>query len=93
MPNTFSELIKERLETLKKSNKEAHKLLCGAAILGDRINLALLKEIFGLKTPEFKDIMSFLVKSNFVRPYNDVFYEFNNMLLWETILTNIQHNS
>lgn len=93
MPNTFSELIKERLETLKKSNKEAHKLLCGAAILGDRINLALLKEIFALKSREFNDIMSFLAKSNFVRPYNEVFYEFNNLLLWETILTNIQRDS
>ncbi len=93
MPNTFSELIKERLITLKKSNSEAHKLLCGAAILGDRLNLALLKEIFGLKSNQFNDIMSYLAKSNFVRQYNEVFYEFNNLLLWETILTNIQHDS
>lgn len=92
MPNNFTDLIKERLETLKKTNKEAHKMLCGAAILGDRINLALIKEIFGYKNQEFNDIMSYLVKSNFVRPYNEVFYEFNNLLLWETVLKNIEHD-
>lgn len=93
MPNSFSELIKERLETLKQSNPDAHKMLCGAAILGDKLNLALLKQIFGYKNQEFNDVMSYLVKSNFVRPYNEVFYEFNNLLLWETILKNIQKDS
>ncbi len=93
MPNNFSDLIKERLATLKKTNKEAHKMLCGAAILGDRLNLALLKEIFGYKNQEFNDIMSYLAKSNFVRPYNEVFYEFNNLLLWENVLKNIQNDS
>lgn len=92
MPNNFSGLIKERLETLKKINKDAHKMLCGAAILGDKLNLALLKEIFGYKNKEFNDIMSYLVKAKFVRPYNEVFYEFNNLLLWETVLKNIQQD-
>lgn len=92
MPNNFSDLIKERLETLKKINKEAHRMLCGAAILGDRLNLALLKEVFKYKNQEFNDIMSFLAKSNFVRPYNEIFYEFNNLLLWETVLKNITHD-
>ncbi len=93
MPNNFSDLIKERLITLKKSNPAAHKLLCGAAILGDRLNLALLKQIFGYKNQEFNEIMLYLAKSNFVRQYSDVFYEFNNLLLWETILKNIQNDS
>ena len=93
MPNSFSELIKERLVTLKKSNFEAHKLLCGAAILGDKLNLVLLKQIFGYKNQEFNDIMSYLAKSNFIRPYNEIFYEFNNLLLWKTILKNIQKDS
>lgn len=93
MPNNFSELINERLTTLKKINKEAHKMLCGAAILGDRLNLALLKEIFGYKNKEFNDIMSYLVKSHFIRPYSEVFYEFNSLLLWETVLKNIKNDA
>ncbi len=93
LPNNFSDLIKERLATLKKTNPEAHKLLCGAAIIGDKLNLALLKQVFGYKHQEFNEIMSYLAKSNFVRPYNEVFFEFNNLLLWETILKNIQNDS
>ncbi len=92
MPKSFADLTKERLETLKRINADAHKMLCGAAILGDRLNLALLKEIFGYKNKEFNDIMSYLVKAKFVRPYNEVFYEFNNLLLWENILKNIQND-
>ncbi|MGN0030901.1 MAG: zinc ribbon domain-containing protein [Candidatus Gastranaerophilaceae bacterium] len=90
MPNSFNELIQERLSTLKKTNKEAHKMLCGAAILGDKLNLALLKEIFGYKNKEFNDIMSYLVKTKFIRPYNEIYYEFSNLFLWETILKNIE---
>lgn len=90
MPKTFAELINERLITLKSINKEAHKMLCGAAILGDKINLFLLKDIFGYKNQEFNDIVSYLVKSNFIRKYNEIFYEFNNLLLWETVLKKIQ---
>lgn len=93
LANNFSDLIKDRLETLKKINNAAHKLLCGAAILGDKLNLALLKEIFGYKNQEFHDIISYLVKSSFVKPYNEIYYEFNNLLLWETILKNITHNT
>lgn len=92
MPTKFPDLIKERLITLKKSNKEAHKLLCGAAILGDKLNLALLQQVFGYKTQDFNDIISYLVKSNFIRQYNENFYEFNSLLLWETILTNIKND-
>ena len=93
IPNNFNELIKERLLTLKKFNLNAYKLLCGASILGDRLNLSLLKDIFAYKHQEFNEIMSYLVKSNFVRPYNEMYYEFNNLLLWETILKNIPKNS
>ena len=49
LPNNFNKLILDRLETLKKINQEAHKLLCCAAILGNKLNLVLLKDIFGYK--------------------------------------------
>lgn len=90
MPRTFQDLIIERLNTLKKANIEAYRLLLGSAILGDKLNLALLREIFGYKPKEFNDIILYLTKSNFIRPYNEAYYEFNNLLLWETILKNIK---
>ena len=89
LPNSFSELIKARLAVLNKNNNSAYRVLCGASILGDRINLALLKEIFGYNSQEFNDIMSYLAKSGFIRPYSDTSYEFNNLLLWETVLKSI----
>lgn len=93
LPNNFSELIKTRLTSLKKCNSDAYKVLCGAAILGDKININLIKEIFGADNPNFNDIISYLVKAHFIRPYDDISYEFNNMLLWETILKNITRDS
>ncbi|MBR1424111.1 AAA family ATPase [bacterium] len=93
LPNTFSQLISERLATLKKNNPEAYKLLSGAAILGDRLNLILLKEVFGYKSQEFNDIILYLVKSNFIRPHNEIYYEFNNLLLWENVLKSIAKDS
>lgn len=93
LPETFEDLIKIRLQTLKKSNKIAYKVLCGAAILGDKINKTLIREIFGFEEKEFNDILHYLEMSDFIHPYDEVHYEFNNLLLWETILKGITHDS
>lgn len=93
LPEDFSQLIKERLVTLKKNNQVAHKVLCAAAILGDKINTTLLREIFGYSESGFNDILSYLEISNFIRKFDDVYYEFNNLLLWETVLKNITRDS
>ncbi len=93
LPDKFNILVKERVNILKKNNSEAYKLLCAAAILGDRINFLLLKEIFSYDLANFNHIISYLVKFNFIRFYNENYYEFNSLYLWETILKNIPKNS
>ncbi|MBP3820970.1 hypothetical protein J6G99_04925 [bacterium] len=93
LPEDFSELIKIRLETLKKTNNECYRMLCGASVLGDKLNVNLIKEIFGYEDSQFKDILSYLVQSNFIRPRDEIYYEFNNLLLWENILKNITKDS
>ena len=93
LPDDFSQLIKERLEMLKKANQDAHKILCAAAILGDKININLLKEIFGCGDKQFDDILNYLEISNYVRKFDNIYYEFNNLLLWETVLKNITRDS
>lgn len=85
MPKTFSDLVSERLATLRKINLEAFRLLCGANILGEKLNLALLKEIFGYKDKEFGEYLTYLEKAKFIRRYNEAFFEFSNVYLWETI--------
>ena len=93
MPRNFQDLVVERLNTLKKSNYDAYRLVIGSAILGDKLNIALLREIFGYSAKEFNDIISYLTKANYIRRYNETYYEFNNLLLWETILKNIKQDN
>ncbi len=87
LPETFAEIIQERLKNLKKVNSIAYKTLVGAAIISDKINLALIKEIFKFEDKEFNGIIDYLREMNFITPINEIFYEFKNLLLWETILT------
>ncbi len=93
LPKSFSELIKERLNLLQQNNKQAYKVLSIAALLGDRIYPALVREIYADTNNEFADIISYLIKSEFIRKINDTYYEFNNLLLWESVLANIKRNS
>ena len=93
LSDDFTQLIKSRLEILKETNHEAYKVLCGASILGNRINIAFLKDIFENIEGEFNDILSYLVKSDFIRRYDENYYEFNNLLLWENVLKTLTKNS
>ena len=87
LPDTFNDIISARLKYLKEVNPIAYKTLVGASILGDKINLALLREIFDFKEKEFNEIITYLREANFIDPLNEIFCEFKNLFLWETILT------
>ena len=93
LPGTFAEIIRERLKNLKDVNPIAYKTLVGASVLGDKINLALLKEIFGFDEKEFTGIIDYLREMHFIEPVNEIFYEFKNLLLWETILTSSKYDN
>ena len=88
LPDDFSGVINERLKNLKSVNVVAYKTLVGASILGYKINLPLLKEIFTFSDNNFRDIIEYLKRMNFIEPVSEIFCEFKNILLWETILTN-----
>ena len=93
LPTAFAEIIKERLTNLKEVNPIAYKTLVGASILGDKINLALLKEIFKFNDKEFEGIIDYLREMHFIAPINEIFYEFKNLFLWETILTSSKQDN
>lgn len=88
LPDTFAEVTKQRLKNLKIFNPVAYKTLVGASIIGDKINPNLLKEIFSFNNTEFEGIIEYLIKMQFIKPIDKGLYEFKNLLLWETILTN-----
>ena len=92
LPDTFTEITRERLKNLKEVNQIAYKTLVGASVLGDKINLALLKEIFEFDEKEFTGIIDYLREMHFIEPVNEIFYEFKNLLLWETILTSSKYD-
>ena len=87
LPDTFEGIIDERLKYLKNVNVVAYKTLVGASVLGNKINLQLIKEIFGFSDKNFKGVIDYLREMNFIDPVSEIFYEFKNLLLWETILT------
>ena len=93
LPTAFAEIIKERLTNLKEVNSIAYKTLVGASILGDKINLALLKEIFKFNDKKFEGIIDYLREMHFIAPINEIFYEFKNLFLWETILTSSKQDN
>lgn len=85
-PESYANLVAKRICILSEINKEAYTLLMGSAILGDKINLNLIKQIFGHEDKVFSDIITYLHKMNFITPLNEIFYQFKDLLLWETIL-------
>lgn len=93
LPDSYSELIKSRLDILKTSNIEAYRILSGACVLGERFNITLLADIFNYKEDVFKDILSYLSKSGYLRIYDDMYYEFSNAYLWETVLEQVSKDS
>ncbi len=93
LPDNFSDLIKSRLTALRKINNDAYKVLCAIAIVGEKVNVRLIKEIFEYDSEDYKKILIYLKNSNYIKPVNNEYYEFNNILLWETILKNITRDS
>ncbi len=86
LPEKYADLVAKRIFILGEINKEAYTLLMGCAILGDKINLNLIQQIFDYDDKVFGDIITYLNKMNFIVPLNDIFYQFKDLLLWETIL-------
>lgn len=86
LPETYTGVISARLEILKHAHKTAYVTLIGSAVLGDKLNLNLIKQIFEFSDNQFEDIITYLENLNFIVPLNDIFYRFKDLLLWETIM-------
>lgn len=82
----FAGILELRLALLAKINPEAYTILLGCAIIGDKININLIKDIFEIDDNSFNDILIYLRKMDYINPVNDIYYEFSSILLWETIL-------
>ena len=86
LPETYEKLVAKRISLLKVLNREAYIFIISAAILGDKINLNLIQQIFEYDDVKFNDMITYLQKMNFISPLNDIFCQFKDLLLWETII-------
>lgn len=86
LPETYEDLVAKRIKLLEVLNKDAYIFITSAAILGDKINLNLVQQIFNYDDNTFNDIIIYLKKMNFIAPLNDVFCQFKDLLLWETMI-------
>lgn len=91
LPESYEDLVAKRICLLSVLNKEAYIFITAAAILGDKINLNLVKQIFSYDDTTFDGIITYLKNMNFIVPLNEIFFQFKDLLLWETIL-NIAKN-
>lgn len=87
LPDNITDLIKKRLEILKIRTPLAFNVLLCASILGKKININLIKEVFELNDDIFNNTAKFLIGKGFISEINEFFCEFKNSLLWEVVLT------
>lgn len=92
MPETFANIVLNRLAILKNINKRAYATVIGCAVLGDKINLNLIKQIFEYRDEDFSDVIAYLHKMNYISPVNDIYYRFKSLLLWETIVKAVKND-
>ncbi len=85
LPDSLNALIQKRLDILKIRTPLAFNLLICASVLGKKINISLLKEVFELSDDIFENTANFLVGKGFIERYNEFFYEFKSSLLWEIV--------
>lgn len=83
---TFKGLLEHRLALLSYLNPAAYEILLGCAIIGDKININLIQEIFQVDDKTFKSILIYLKNMDYINPVNEIYCEFSSLLLWETIL-------
>ena len=93
LPDDFAELVRARLAILKKSNPSAYRVLCLAVILGDRFNKGLLYDVCAVEEETFGDILAYLAQSNYIKAFDDNYYEFNSYILWENVLKAVSKDS
>lgn len=86
LSSSFKGILELRLALLSYLNPAAYNILLGSAIIGDKINVNLVKEIFEMSNKSFKETLVYLKNMDYITPVNEIYCEFTSQLLWETIL-------
>ena len=92
IPDNFPDILNYRLAILKTLNPDAYNILVAASVIGYKININIIKEIFESEDDKLQDVLSYLEQMNFIAPLNDIFYEFKSLTLWETVIQTAKHD-
>lgn len=84
LSDAFRGILENRLALLSHLNPTAYEILLCAAIIGDKINLNLLRELY--EESQFKSAIAYLKKMDYINPINEIYFEFSSIHLWETII-------
>ena len=91
LPETFEDVVRTRLNILKKENIMCYEILVACATLGLKFYPVLLNQLFKVDDRTFVDLFGSLIRLNYITPVNELAYEFKSVGLWKTIL-NITKN-
>lgn len=86
LSSNFKGLLERRLALLSYLNPKAYNILLAAAIIGEKINVNFIKNVFELDNNSLKDVLIYLKNMDYINPINNMYFEFSSRLLWETIL-------
>lgn len=91
LPESFEDVVRTRLNILKKENIMCYEILVACATLGLKFYPVLLNQLFKVDDRTFVDLFGSLIRLNYITPVNELAYEFKNVGLWKAIL-NITKN-
>ena len=86
----FEGIIGQRLALLSYLNTNIYNFVLTSAIMGNKINIALIKEILEIPDDEIQGIIKYLVEHDYIIPFSSIYYEFKCPYLWETIMSNVR---
>lgn len=92
LPSNIYEILNLRLRYLQKKQPSAFKMLCTAAIMGNKFNIRLLEIIMKMKPQEFQNVTQLLCSSAYIAQFNTNIFEFKNTILWKFVYEKAKQN-
>lgn len=86
----FDGIIGQRLALLSYLNTKAYNIIMVAAILGEKINLAIIQDILEIPPEPMQELMDYLVLNDYVVQKNEIYYEFKSLTLWQSIVVKVK---
>ena len=93
IPQTISEVVKERLDILKEEDILAYKVLTAVSILGYKHNPIILNTFCDVDLDQLGMVLNKLVKFNYLVEISDSVFEFKSMYLWKVTHEALKQNT